>query len=104
MLKLNVRCQVHVNGLENFWSLFKRALKGTYASVEPYHSQAYADEQCVRVNERKMNDFEHFALTMKQIVGRPNHHGQARRAGMRSPLKGFQNQVVKAWKATEVDR
>jgi hypothetical protein len=38
--------------------------------MEPYHLQAYADEQCFRFNERKMNDFERFALTMQQIVGR----------------------------------
>jgi len=61
---------VHTNGLENFWSLFKRALKGTYVSVEPYHLQAYADEQCFRFNERQATDGERFILTMQQIVGR----------------------------------
>jgi len=65
-----VRGNVHTNGLENFWSLFKRALKGTYVSVEPFHLQAYADEQCFRYNERKGTDFERFALIMKNIVGR----------------------------------
>jgi transposase-like protein len=65
-----VKGLVHTNGLENFWSLFKRALKGTYVSVEPFHLQAYADEQAFRFNERKGNDFERFALIMKNIVGR----------------------------------
>ncbi len=65
-----VRGNIHTNGLENFWSLFKRALKGTYVSVEPFHLQAYADEQCFRYNERKGTDFERFALIMKNIVGR----------------------------------
>jgi|SRR5581483_9120018 len=65
-----VRENVHTNGLENFWSLFKRALKGTYVSVEPFHLQAYADEQCFRFNNRKMTDPERFALVMSQIVGR----------------------------------
>jgi transposase-like protein len=52
-----VKGRVHTNGLENFWSLFKRALKGTYVSVEPFHLQAYADEQCFRYNNhRDMND------------------------------------------------
>jgi transposase-like protein len=60
----------HTNGLENFWSLFKRALKGTYVSVEPFHLQAYADEQCFRYNERKATDAQRFALVMSQIVGR----------------------------------
>ena len=61
---------MHTSGLENFWSLFKRALKGTYASVEPYHLQAYADEQCFRFNERETTDAARFILTMQQIVGR----------------------------------
>ena len=65
-----VRDAVHTNGLENFWSLFKRALKGTYISVEPFHLQAYADEQAFRFNNRKMTDAERFALVMAQIVGR----------------------------------
>ena len=65
-----VQGRVHTNGLENFWSLFKRALKGTYVSVEPFHLQAYADEQCFRFNERKATDFERFALVMMQVVGR----------------------------------
>ncbi|HEV8415589.1 MAG TPA: IS1595 family transposase [Bryobacteraceae bacterium] len=64
------RDNVHTNGLENFWSLFKRALKGMYVSVEPFHLQAYADEQCFRFNNRKMTDAERFALVMTQIIGR----------------------------------
>lgn len=65
-----VRGAVHTNGLENFWSLFKRALKGTYVSVEPYHLQAYADEQAFRFNQRELTDLERFLLVMCQIVGR----------------------------------
>ncbi len=51
-----VRGKVHTNGMENFWSLFKRALKGTYVSVEPFHLNAYVVEQTFRYNERKDND------------------------------------------------
>jgi len=47
---------VHTNGLENFWSLLKRALKDTYASVEPFHVFRYLDEQAFRYNERKHDD------------------------------------------------
>lgn len=65
-----VKDNVHTNNMENFWSLFKRMLKGTYVSVEPFHLQAYADEQCFRFNQRKATDFERFALIMKQVVGR----------------------------------
>jgi len=48
-----VRGQVHTNGLENFWSLLKRSLKGTYVSVEPFHLFRYVDEQAFRFNHRK---------------------------------------------------
>jgi transposase-like protein len=66
-----VRGKVHTNGLENFWSLMKRSIKGTYVSVEPYHLQAYADEQAFRYNNRKdMNDADRFNEVVKQIVGK----------------------------------
>lgn len=65
-----VKDAVHVNGLENFWSLLKRGLSGTYISVEPFHLQAYVDEQAFRYNNRKLSDGERFAAVMKQIVGR----------------------------------
>src|SRR5690606_10977938 len=55
-----VKDQIHTNGMENFWSLFKRSLKGTYVAVEPFHLQAYADEQCYRYNNRKHSDSERF--------------------------------------------
>ena len=65
------RGAVHTNGLENFWSLMKRSIKGTYVSVEPFHLQAYADEQAFRFNNRKdMNDSERFSEVVKQIVGK----------------------------------
>lgn len=71
-----VRGQVHVNGMENFWSLLKRGLKGTYVCVEPFHLARYVDEQVFRFNHRKhednskMTDAERFAQAMRQIVGR----------------------------------
>jgi len=65
-----VRGAVHTNGLENFWSLFKRALRGTYVSVEPYHLQAYADEQAFRFNNRKGADVDRFTAALSQIAGR----------------------------------
>jgi transposase-like protein len=44
---------VHTNGLENFWCLLKRTIKGTYVNVEPFHLSRYLDEQAFRFNERK---------------------------------------------------
>ena len=62
---------VHTNGLENFWSLLKRGLNGTYVSVEPFHLFRYLDEQAFRFNNRNnMNDFDRFKLAASQIVGK----------------------------------
>ena len=61
---------VHINGLENFWSLLKRGIKGTYVSVEPFHLFRYLDEQAFRFNERKDNDAGRFVKVMRGIIGR----------------------------------
>ena len=65
-----VRGNVHTNGLENFWSLLKRTIKGTYVSVEPFHLFRYLDEQAFRFNERKATDSERFTKAVPSIVGR----------------------------------
>jgi transposase-like protein len=65
-----VRDNVHVNGMENFWSLFKRALKGTYVSVEPTHLQAYVVEQTYRFNERKDVDGNRFRKVLGSVAGK----------------------------------
>lgn len=62
--------RVHTNGLENFWSLLKRGISGTYVSVEPFHLFRYLDEQAFRYNNRKMTDGERFSLAVAGIVGK----------------------------------
>jgi len=63
--------RVHTNGLENFWSLLKRGLHGTYVSVEPFHLFRYLDEQAFRYNNRKnMNDSQRFESAMSQVFGK----------------------------------
>jgi transposase-like protein len=63
--------EVHTNGLENFWSLLKRGLRGTYVSVEPFHLFRYLDEQAFRFNHRKhFTDSDRFGLAITGIVGR----------------------------------
>src|SRR6266496_616653 len=63
--------RVHTNGLENFWSLLKRGVSGTYVSVEPFHLHPYLDEQMFRFNNRKeLNDAGRFDLAVRQIVGK----------------------------------
>jgi transposase-like protein len=65
------RGEVHTNGLENFWSLLKRGLKGTYVSVEPFHLFRYLDEQAFRYNNRiGFEDKDRFDVAVRQIVGK----------------------------------
>ena len=65
-----VEGNVHTNGLENFWSLLKRSLRGTYISVEPFHLFRYLDEQALRFNTREDGDGERFEKVLGQVSGR----------------------------------
>jgi transposase-like protein len=70
-----VRGRVHTNGLENFWSLLKRGLNGTYVAVEPFHLFRYLDEQMFRYNNRgtretPLTDADRFDLAVRNLVGR----------------------------------
>jgi transposase-like protein len=65
-----VRGRVHTNGLENFWSLLKRAIKGTYVSIEPFHLFRYLDEQSFRYNTRKGVDGDRFQSVARSIIGK----------------------------------
>ena len=62
--------QIHTNGCENFWSLLKRALKGTYVSVEPFHLFRYLDEQVYKFNNRLGTDADRFIGLVRSVVGR----------------------------------
>lgn len=64
-----VKDNVHTNGLENFWSLLKRSIKGTYVSVEPYHLFRYLSEQVFRFNERKEDDHGRFLKAAAGLIG-----------------------------------
>jgi transposase-like protein len=61
---------VHTNGLENFWCLLKRTIKGTYVNVEPFHLFRYLDEQAFRFNERKDTDAGRFAKAISGVIGK----------------------------------
>lgn len=75
-LQTYVKGQVHTNCLENFWSLLKRSLNGSYVAVEPFHLFRYVDEQVFRFNTRKrdddtkMTDSERFELALSQVAGK----------------------------------
>ena len=62
--------RVHTNGLENFWSLLKRSLRGTYVQIAPFHLGRYLDEQTFRFNKRKGSDRSRFHEVMSAVVGR----------------------------------
>jgi hypothetical protein len=67
--------RIHTNGLENFWSLLKRTVHGTYVAVEPFHLHRYLDEYMFRYNNRAtrdnpLNDSDRFDLAVRQIVGK----------------------------------
>lgn len=68
--------RVSTNGIENFWSLLKRGLNGTYVAVEPFHLFRYVDEQMFRYNNRKdangkkLDDGTRFQMALSQIGGK----------------------------------
>jgi transposase-like protein/IS1 family transposase len=64
-----VRGHIHTNTIENFWSLLRRALRGTYIAARPFHLSRYIDEQAFRFNTRDLTDGDRFALAAKAIEG-----------------------------------
>ncbi|MBZ5666817.1 MAG: IS1595 family transposase [Acidobacteriia bacterium] len=67
--------RVHTNGLENFWSLLKRGLGGTYVAVEPFHLFRYLDEQVFRCNNRgskqnRISDSDRLDMAVSSIFGK----------------------------------
>jgi transposase-like protein len=75
-LERYVNGNVHTQGIENFWSLLKRGIGGTYVAVEPFHLFRYVDEQAFRFNNRKdvegnkLNDSDRFNIAMSQVIGK----------------------------------
>ena len=65
-----VKGQIHTNGIENFWSLLKRAIRGTYVSVEPFHLFRYLDEETFRFNTRETNDGDRFQTVARGVSGK----------------------------------
>lgn len=61
---------VHTNGIENFWTLLKRSIKGTYVSVEPFHLFRYLDEQTFRYDYRKDDDLGRFERVGSNVEGK----------------------------------
>lgn len=62
--------KVHTNGLENFWSLLKRTIKGTYTQAMPFHLFRYLDEQAFRFNSRHGKDGDRFRQVLGSVAGK----------------------------------
>jgi transposase-like protein len=82
--------EVHTNGLENFWSLLKRSLKGTYVCVEPFHLFRYLDEQMFRFNNRAtkkhfVSDSDRFQMVASQLAGKRLTYQELTGKGMEKP-------------------
>jgi transposase-like protein len=65
-----VNGRVHTNGIENFWALLKRGIKGTYVQVAPFHLFRYLDERMFTFNYRDMDDFNRFLAVLGQTAGK----------------------------------
>ena len=65
-----VRGSVTTNRVENFWTLLKRTIKGSYVSVEPFHLHRYLDEQTFRFNERGGKDPDRFDHVARAVAGK----------------------------------
>jgi transposase-like protein len=83
--------RVHTNGLENFWSLLKRTLGGTYVSVDPIHLCRYVDEQSFRYNYRKLTDLERFMIVVAQVIDKRLTYAEltGKTGEKRSDMKGL---------------
>jgi hypothetical protein len=68
--KQYVKGRVHTNGIENFWSLLKRSIKGTYVNIDPFHLFRYVDEQVFRFNSRIGKDGDRFVEVARAIIGK----------------------------------
>jgi transposase-like protein len=76
---------IHTNGLENFWSLLKRSIKGTYVSVEPFHLFRYLDEQTFRFNARKATDAIRFLQAAVGVIGKRVTYKELIGEGLETP-------------------
>jgi transposase-like protein len=89
-----VRGEIHTQGIENFWSLLKRGLRGTYVAVEPFHLDRYIGEQVFRFNNRAtkdnpLNDADRFTLAVSQIVGKRLTYAELTGKELKKPEAAF---------------
>jgi len=61
---------IHIQGIENYWSLLKRGIYGVFHHVNPKYLPSYLSEFQFRFNARKIDDDERFSSLMGQTQGR----------------------------------
>jgi transposase-like protein len=81
--------RIHTNGMENFWSLLKRGINGTYVSAEPFHLFRYLDEQAYRFNSRMLADGERFSIAVAGVVGKRMTFDQLTGKATTSPMEAL---------------
>ena len=84
-----VRGRISTNGLENFWCLLKRTIKGTYVAIDVPHLDRYLNEQTFRFNERKLNDGERLAVVLGQVAGNKLSYSKLIQKTLVFPAKGL---------------
>ncbi len=65
-----VRMQAHTNGVESFWSMLKRAHKGTFHKISPKHLNRYVQEFAGKHNIRELGTIGQMRDTVLRLVGR----------------------------------
>ena len=60
----------HTNGLESFWSMFKRAYHGTYHHLSKKHLQCYVHQFAGKHNVREMDTLEQMQHVVAGMVGK----------------------------------
>lgn len=62
--------KVHTNGVESFWSMLKRAHKGTFHKLSAKHLQRYVNEFCGRHNVRELDTIDQMRLLARGLEGK----------------------------------
>ena len=65
-----VKGMAHTNGIESFWSMLKRAHKGTFHKISPKHLQRYVNEFSGKHNHRESDTIVQMRDTVARLVGR----------------------------------
>ena len=64
-----VNGMAHINGIESFWSMLKRAHKGTFHKISPKHLDRYVQEFAGKHNIRESGTLAQMRDTVARLVG-----------------------------------